>query len=338
VSTAIALVPVLLLLALLQLMDSFKLVRLTSVLIAIAAGAVAAILLLPFHDWLIAALNIGVRPFTRYVSPVTEETLKAVFIVFLLWRRRVGFLVDAAVLGFGVGAGFAVIENIDYLRNLPQAKLTLWLVRGLGTAVLHGATTAVFAMVSKTLMDRWTDRQALALLPGLGIAIGIHSAFNHVPLPPLAMTFLILLVLPMVMIFVFQRSEAATREWVGAGLDLDIELLDLVRSEHFGYTRFGTYLQELRQRFNGLVVADMFCLLRLELELSVQAKAMLLAREAGLIIPVTPDLQISLDEIRYLQSSIGRTGLLALKPLQVTSDRDRWHRYLLGEAGKGSPP
>jgi hypothetical protein len=84
------------------------------------------------------------------------------------------------------------------------------------------------------------------------------------------------------------------------------------------------------------VVADMFCLLRLELELSVQAKAMLLAREAGLIIPVTPELRISLDEIHYLQSSIGRTGLLALKPLQVTSDRDRWHRYLLAEASKST--
>ena len=333
-SIGIALVPVLLLLLVLQLMDSFKLVRPGSVLVAIGAGAAAAVLLLPFHDWLIDVLGLSVRSFSRYISPVTEETLKGLFIVFLLWRRRVGFLVDAAVLGFGVGAGFAVIENIDYLRELPHASLTLWLVRGLGTAVLHGATTAIFAMVSKTLMDRWTDRHALALLPGLALAIVIHSAFNHVPLPPLAMTFLILLLLPVAIIIVFQRSEASTRDWVGAGLDLDVELLELVRSEHFASTRFGTYLQELRHRFGGLVVADMFCLLRLELELSVQAKAMLLAREAGLIIPVTPDLRISLEEIQYLQSSIGRTGLLAVKPLQVTSDRDRWHRYLLGEASK----
>ena len=202
----------------------------------------------------------------------------------------------------------------------------------LGTAVLHGATTAIFAMVSKTLMHRWSNRQVLALLPGLALAVVIHSAFNHVPLP-LAMTFLIMLLLPVAIIIVpsaAKRPRALGR----AGLDLDVELLELVRSEHFAYTRFGTYLQELRHRFNGLVVADMFCLLRLELELSVQAKAMLLAREAGLIIPVTPDLQISLEEIQYLQSSIGRTGLLALKPLQVTSDRDRWHRYLLTEAGQ----
>jgi protease PrsW len=131
------------------------------------------------------------------------------------------------------------------------------------------------------------------------------------------------------MITAFQRSERATREWVGAGLDLDIELLDLIRSELFASTRFGTYLDELRARFGGVVTADMFCLLRLELELSVQAKAMLLARDAGLELPVTADLRASLREFAALQASIGRTGLIALAPLQVSSDRDRWHRYLL---------
>jgi len=334
VSVGLALVPVLLMLALLQLMDSFELVRLPAVLLAIAAGAAAALLLLPVHDWAIDASGLEVESFSRYVAPVTEEALKGLFVVFLLWRRRIGFLVDAAVQGFGVGTGFALVENIDYLRRLTEAPLALWLVRGLGTAVLHGTTTAMFAMLSKTLMDRWTDRHALALVPGLALAVAIHSGFNHLPLPPVALTLVIMLVLPAAIVVVFQRSESATREWVGSGLDLDVELLELVRSEIFAATRFGTYLQELRQRFNGLVVADMFCLLRLELELSVQAKAMLLAREAGLVVPPGPDLAISLDEIRYLQSSIGRTGLLALKPLRVTSDRDRWHRYLLAEASK----
>lgn len=337
-NASLALVPVLLMLALLQLMDSFKLVRLPAVLLAITAGAGAAVVLLPVHAWLLDASGLTLTAFTRYLSPATEETLKAVFVVFLLWRRRIGFLVDAAVQGFAVGAGFALVENLDYLARLSDASATLWLVRGLGTAVLHGTTTAIFAMVSKTLMDRWTDRHALALIPGLAVAIVIHSAFNHLPLPPLALTLVIFLVLPPAIVLVFQRSEAATREWVGAGLDLDVELLDLVRSEIFASTRFGTYLLELRQRFHGLVVADMFCLLRLELELSVQAKAMLLAREAGLIVPPTQDLVISLEEVRYLQASIGRTGLLALRPLQVTSDRDRWHRHLLAEAAKVARP
>ena len=74
----------------------------------------------------------------------------------------------------------------------------------------------------------------------------------------------------------------------------------------------------------------MFCLLRLELELSVQAKAMLMAREAGLEVPVDRAIcTTAFGRSSTCEASIGRTGLLALKPLQVTSGRDQWHRYLL---------
>jgi hypothetical protein len=115
-------------------------------------------------------------------------------------------------------------------------------------------------------------------------------------------------------------------------MDVDLELLALVASESFDVTRFGRYLRELRTRLPGPAVADMFCLLRLELELSIQAKAMLMAREAGLDLIGDEDLEASLDERRFLQESIGPTGLLALAPLQVTSHRDRWHRHVLAGA------
>ena len=80
----------------------------------------------------------------------------------------------------------------------------------------------------------------------------------------------------------------------------------------------------------------MLCLLRVELELSIQAKAVLIARDAGVTMPVHPDARSAIGEIRYLRSSIGTTGLLALHPVQVTSHRDDWHRYLL--VGSESTP
>jgi protease PrsW len=331
-SIAAALLPVVVFLVALQLMDSFKLVRPRGVLVALGAGVVAALLCLELHEWLMPASRISDQAFIRYVSPLTEEATKALFIVALVARRRVGFLVDAAVLGFAVGTGFALAENIQYLTALGAASLLMWVVRGFGTAILHGATTAIFAMISRTLADRHPDRLWLVFWPGLAAAWVIHSLFNHVLVSPLAMTAMLLVGLPLLVYVVFQRSEHATREWVGAGLDLDVELLHLVRSDTFAYTRFGTYLRELRAHFPGPVVADMFCLLRLELELSVQAKAMLMAREAGLEMPVDADLATCLAELAYLNASIGRTGLLALKPLMVTSHRDRWHRYLLQQA------
>lgn len=336
-NVTIALVPVVAFLVMLWLMDSFRLVRPASIMSAILYGVVVAAAVLWLHEWLLDVRHVPAGILSRYVAPLTEETAKALLVVVLIATARVGFLVDAAVLGFAVGTGFALFENLSYLRSLTDAPIIVWVVRGLGTAMLQGATTAIFAMLSKTYADQRRNRLALAFLPGWAGAVVIHSTFNHRFLPPVAQMLLLLIVLPLLVLWVFARSERATREWVGAGLDLDLELLALVASEGFVRTHFGRYLRELRARMPGPIVADMFCLLRLELELSVQAKAMLLARERGVDVPIDDDLAASLAERHYLQQSIGTLGLLALKPLQVTSYRDTWHRHLLQQARAPRP-
>ena len=46
------------------------------------------------------------------------------------------------------GTGFAVTEGIYYLAVLHGAPALVWVVRGLGTAVMHGSATALVAMAS----------------------------------------------------------------------------------------------------------------------------------------------------------------------------------------------
>ena len=328
----IALAPGLIFLFALWFMDTFRLVRPTAVVVALFYGGAAAVACEALHLWLIPASGLDPQPFSRYVAPLTEETAKALFVAVLIARGRVGFLVDAAVLGFAVGTGFALVENLTYLRDFGEAPLMLWAIRGLGTGVLHAATTAVAAIVTKVMADRqW--RMPLMALPGLGLAMAMHSIYNHLLAYPAVAAMAVLVVLPIVVVAVFEQSERATREWVGAGLDLDLTLLQLIVSDGFQGTRFGRYLSALPERFSGAVVADMFCLLRIELELAVQAKARLIAQQAGLNLPVDPDVHAALAERRYLQQSIGRTGLLALEPLRITSHRDYWHQHLLSQSG-----
>ena len=95
----LALLPVLLLLCGLLLMDSFKLLRPSSLAMALAWGAAVALMNQPLDDWLLSGAGIDLRTLTRYAAPVAEEILKAALIVVLLARRRIGFLIDAAVLG-----------------------------------------------------------------------------------------------------------------------------------------------------------------------------------------------------------------------------------------------
>ena len=46
----------------------------------------------------------------------SRSSLKALIVVVLIRTHRIGFLVDAAILGFAVGTGFALVENLYYLR------------------------------------------------------------------------------------------------------------------------------------------------------------------------------------------------------------------------------
>jgi protease PrsW len=327
----LALAPVVIFLTMLWLMDSFKLVRPRSIVLALIYGAGAAAACEALHRWLVPAIALDAQSFSRYVAPVTEEIAKAGLLALLIARGRIGFLVDAAVQGFAIGTGFALVENVTYLRDFGEAPLMLWAVRGLGTGILHGATTAMAGIVGKATADRH-PRWWLPLAPGVAVAVITHSIYNHLLAYPALGAVLMLVALPVVVVMVFERSERATREWVGAGLDLDLTLLELVMSDAFELTRFGTYLRSLSSHFDGVVVADMFCLLRIELELSVQAKAWLMAHQAGLDLPADEDVRAALAERAYLRRSIGRTGMLALEPLRMTSHRDYWHQHLLSQS------
>jgi RsiW-degrading membrane proteinase PrsW (M82 family) len=333
----LALVPVLAFLGVLVLMDCFKLVPLRAVLRAILVGAFVAVACSLVNGALLDVSGLGPTPFKRYVAPVVEEMAKAAWVAWLIRRQRVGFIVDAAILGFAVGTGFALVENVEYLRALTTPNLFVWVVRGFGTAVLHGAATAIFGILGKSLLDRRPEARARDLLPGLLAAVALHSAYNHFLLPPLVSAAVLLALLPLLLIGVFERSERVTREWLGLGMDTDVELLQSIRSGSIGKTRVGAYLRSLTDRFPGPVVADMLCLLRIHLELSIRAKGLLLAREAGLPAEVGRDVRANLEELRYLEKAIGPTGLLAMKPIQRQSSRDLWKVHVLAEAEASGP-
>lgn len=336
VNVVVGLVPVVVFLAVLILMDSFKLVPLRSVLAAVLAGCVAALACSFINGWILEASAVSTVAFSRYLAPLTEELVKSLYVAHLILRKRVGFLVDAAIQGFAVGAGFALIENVHYLLNLESSSPLLWVVRGFGTAIVHGSTTAIFAMISKGLADRHPESRLRVLVPGGAAAIAVHSFFNHFVLNPLLATTLLLVVLPLLMIVVFERSQQATHAWLSAGLADDAELLDTILSGEVAQTRAGAYLHSLKTRFPGTMVADMLCLIRTHLELSLHGKGILIAREAGVHVPVGEDIKANLEELRYLEKEIGATGLLAIKPLLKHSSRDLWHFYLLETSGSAT--
>jgi RsiW-degrading membrane proteinase PrsW (M82 family) len=338
VTVAVGLLPVLVFLLVLIGLDSYKLVRPRWVAAALLAGfALAA------GCWLVnvrlqTALAFGSTAYSRYAAPVVEESAKALALAWLVRANRIGFLVDAAIYGFAIGTGFAVAENVYYWSSLAHPTVALWIVRGFGTAVMHGGTTAMLGIAGKALADTRRLPAGAGWAAALAGVIAIHSAFNHFFLSPVLSTALILVVLPPAIYAVFQRSERALERWLAVGFDADTELLELVLSGDVSRSHVGAYLDSLKARFPGPTVVDMLCYLRLHLELSLRAKGLLMMREAGFPVALDAGDRAKLDELDFLERSIGATGKLAMAPFVRTSSRDLWELAAMrDEAGRAGP-
>jgi RsiW-degrading membrane proteinase PrsW (M82 family) len=325
----IGLAPVLLFLVALVYMDSYKLVGLKTVIAVILAGATMLVASYFVNGFIFGLMDINFGYYSRYVAPVVEEGFKALVIVFMFRTNRIGFLVDAAIMGFAVGAGFSVAENFYYLSKIPDANMAVWIVRGCGTAIMHGGVTAIFAILSQTLTERNMKINPLLYLPGLVGAITLHSLFNHFPVNPIYQTLIILIVLPPILFLVFRQSAGHMHEWLELDFDEDALLLEQIGSGEFAESKIGRFLHDLRQKFEGPVVVDMLCYLRLYTELALRAKGVLMMRENGLDTPIGERTKAKFEELSYLEGSIGTTGLLAMKPFLHMTRKDLWQLYVL---------
>ena len=319
----IALLPVLVFLLFLILMDSFKLVKIPFLILCILWGMLCAAGSYFINSYILTETGIERQILSRYIAPFIEETLKMTAILFLIRKGRIGFMIDGAIYGFAVGAGFALIENIWYLSELNSASLLLWAVRGFGTAIMHGGTTSVFSILLMQAFDKGRNR-LVPILYSLAAAMLIHSFFNHFILPPVTMMFFYLVIIAVAEYIIFRYSEKNLRKWLELEFDSEVKLLVMIRKGQFAKTHAGEYLNSVKDRFSQLAVVDMLAYIALYLELSIKAKSRLMLHEAG--IPVVKDESVNnrLTELKALEKNIGLTGILAISPVLRISRRDLW--------------
>jgi RsiW-degrading membrane proteinase PrsW (M82 family) len=325
----LGLLPVCCFLTALIYLDSYKLIPLRWELGVMALGCGAVVLSYPIHAALLSWLTMDFVSYTQYVSPIIEEALKASVLLMLVRQNRIGFLVDAAIFGFAVGTGFAIAENLFYLQTLSDPHLGIWIVRGFGTAVMHGGAAAIFAVVSEAMAGQNPTRGYAIYIPGFVGAVVVHSIYNHFFFDPIINALLVLILLPLLLLVVFQYSEKSVSDWLGMGFDADTELLELIHSGEFSSSKVGVYLNSLKEKFDGPVVVDLLCYLRLHTELSIRAKGLLMMRESGFMDKTGEETRAKLEELKFLKSSIGATGILALRPFMRMSQEDLWQFYML---------
>jgi RsiW-degrading membrane proteinase PrsW (M82 family) len=316
--------PVVLFLGCLFLLDSFKLVKTRLLIFCLTWGILSAGVAYLFNTQILANYIIGFETFSRWMAPFIEELLKIILIIFLITRRQIGFMIDAAIYGFAIGTGFALAENLYYLVRLGEGfDVALAIVRGFGTAIMHGGTVAILSMMLIEGVQR-SNKIIYSAIPGLIIAILLHSAFNQFLLNPLLQALLIIIVLPAIFFILFNRSTQVLQRWLELEFSSEVEMLRMIRVGRFTETKPGKYLASLKNHFAPVILVDMYCFIGLYMELSIKAKRNMMLRETGFDIIPEPDITEKLAELRQLRKNIGKAGEMALLHLVRMNYRELW--------------
>ena len=188
---SVALVPVLLMALVFTWLDVFKLMSPWEMIACLLLGMFAALVAWPVSGRMLDTLPMGYSIYSRLVAPWIEEGAQGPRDLapvpdqpHRLQARRDHQRASPSV------PDFSVIENIFYLARFPELTTAVWLVRGLGTAVMHGATMAVLAAIAHELGERSMRRQGvhrfnpLWLVPGYVVASLIHVTLQPFSKPP----------------------------------------------------------------------------------------------------------------------------------------------------------
>ncbi len=333
VNWAIALLPVLLLLGAFAWLDVFHLMSPGELLRLLSLGALACVLVYPIAGRLIDTLPLGFSGYSRFVAPWLEEAMKGAMLVYLVVRNRIGYKIDAALSGFAIGAGFSLVENIIYLMRFPHLDAGVWLVRGLGTAVMHGGTVAILASLSHELIERdllgragsWRLHPA-RFLPGYLIAVAAHTGFNQFPDRPLIAMLLSILLVPSALVAIFSRGTGEARNWLTTQHTQHRADLETLRSGILPETESGRLIGDFAVQVDDPAIAG--TILRywaLLAEIVTNAERAMIERAAGHRLDRDREADRErLAELATLEHRLGRPILTRLERLLPFSRNDLW--------------
>jgi RsiW-degrading membrane proteinase PrsW (M82 family) len=332
----IGIAPVIVCLVAFEWIDAFKLLGLRDVVGLMAVGAFLATGGYYANGGVMDRFPIGVDAYTSYVAPLAEEGLKCACVVVLFALNRIGYLIDAAIAGFAVGSGFALAENLFFLHQFTGANIGVWVVRGFGTAIMHGGATALFAVLSMALyaprLRMSVERfhfNPLLFAPGFAAAVVMHGVFNHFQHAPLLAMAVVMLAVPLSLFAVFSIGETYAHRWLVEDRAAHVRLLEDLRSGAFAQTTGGRALEALATRMGPLGAADLFDYVRTNTELVVRADETLLAIEDHEKVALDIVVRGRFEHLHNLEKRLGQTALLAVRQHLHVSRDDLWKLHQL---------
>jgi RsiW-degrading membrane proteinase PrsW (M82 family) len=327
----VALIPVLVMLGLFVWLDAFALMSLREVVVLLVLGGLGAMAAYPVSGRLLDQLPIGFSLYSRFVAPWIEEAIKALIMILLFRMNRIGYKLDAVISGFAIGAGFSVVENILYLTIYPEYGTGTWLVRGFGTAIMHGTTLAVLAAIAHEFAERETRQSAseydfslLWFVPGYGVAVGLHTAFNQFPDRPLIAMMGAILIAPVVLIAILSLGTAEAQRWLAAESAEHRAQVEALRAGRWPDGLAGQRIAGLAARLNPEAAKLVRRWWELQAWLVAEAEETLIEEAEGDAVFDATEVRAAFAELDGLKRALGRSTSTAVQSLLPFSRNDYW--------------
>ena len=327
----LALVPVMVMLAIFVWLDAFALMSLKEILVLLLLGGLGALAAYPVSGKMLDTLPIGFSLYSRFIAPWIEEAIKALIMIALFRLNRIGYKLDALISGFAIGAGFSVVENVIYLTIYPDYGAGTWLVRGLGTAVMHGTALAVLAAIAHEFAERETrgsaadyDSSLLWFVPGYAVAVALHTAFNQFPDRPLVAMLGAILVAPIVLIALLGFGTAEAQRWLAAEGAEHRAQFEALSAGRWPDGPAGAKVAALAERLDPEAAKRMRRYWELQAWLVAEAEETMIEEAAGDAAFDADKIRAALTELDGLRKALGRSSFAALQALLPFSRNDQW--------------
>ena len=139
-------------------------------------GIFASVFVSEVNGLLAQLLPISMHDTTVIVTPITEEVVKALpilyFAIVISDKREQLFTASMAT-----GIGFAVLENAYYMINYPNFSMLSAVIRAFGAGLMHGMCTLLVGM-GISFVKKKRKMFAVGTFGFLSTAIVYHGIYN----------------------------------------------------------------------------------------------------------------------------------------------------------------
>ncbi len=187
-----------------------------------------------FNLFFIYDKNINQTNESLFVSPIIEEFMKGIFLLYFLREKYFYRIIDGLNYGFAIGLGFSIIENILYFISFSDTLsqlISLILLRTFSTSIMHSISTATLGAFLSLAKFYKLNKKIIYFFSGFFLAVIIHFLWNlsviYIESSLFKFLFLIFTVLIFIVVF-----------WISMRIENKIIFNELLEEAHYGFIPF----------------------------------------------------------------------------------------------------